>query len=135
MISLKTAHQRPSSHLLQSCLAMRGKLAEPATRFAVGERSCYQPKSQATRTGRVTQVPVKTEWRRKYAREGNCFFFCVDVRFLLLFDRQWSNLISDCYVLPISIPLIVSSKRGGCYAMFGVTYHIIYGYSRFFSCM
>ena len=52
------------------------------------------------------------------------FFFCVDVRFLLLFDRQWSNLISDCHVLPISIPLIVSSKRGGCHAMFGVTYHI-----------
>ena len=54
--STPTPEQLPSSKLPCS---ERQVGPEPATRFAVGERSCYQPKSQVTRTGRVTQVPVK----------------------------------------------------------------------------
>ena len=31
---------------------------QPASTFAASERICFQPKSQVTRTGRVTQVPA-----------------------------------------------------------------------------
>ena len=34
---------------------------QPASTFAASERTCFQPKSQVTRTGRVTQVPARFE--------------------------------------------------------------------------
>lgn len=49
--------EQPSSSKLPCSERQIGP--EPATTFAVGEGTCYQPKSQVTRTGRVTQVPVK----------------------------------------------------------------------------
>ena len=54
--STPTPEQPPSSKL--PCNE-RQIGPEPVSTFAVGERTCYQPRSQVTRTGRVTQVAAK----------------------------------------------------------------------------
>lgn len=54
--STPTTEQSPSSKL--PCSEKQVDL-EPASMFAAGERTCYQPKSQITGTGHVTQVPAR----------------------------------------------------------------------------
>ena len=79
MISLKTAHQHPNSHLLQSCLAVRGKLAlrqRLRLRWAKGPATNQRARLPGQGVSPRFQSSLKTEWRRKYKCEGNCFFFC-----------------------------------------------------------
>ena len=132
--STPTPEQPPSSKLPCSERQIIG--LEQATTFAVGEGTCYQPKSQVTRTGRVTQVPVKfKDWMEIYMRRKLCFFF---VDFGFLFTTTKLSLGSCCCLIdtgliwllmivmfcPLSIFFIALSKRGGCHIISSVTCHI-----------
>ena len=58
--SIPIPKQSPSSKL--PCSEKRVDLEQAGT-FAAGVRICYQPKSQVTRTGRVTQVPDNIKFK------------------------------------------------------------------------
>jgi len=109
--STPTTEQSPSSKL--PCSEKQVDL-EPASMFAAGERTCYQPKTQITGTGHVTQVPARfKDWIEtnidlqmklllltlgSYLHPWNCSWF------LLLFDRQsFDSVRSDYHVLSTNL--------------------------------
>ena len=51
---------------------------QPASTFAAGEKTCFQPKSQVTRTGRVTQVPARFKDRIETNRDLQKKLFVID---------------------------------------------------------
>ena len=79
MISLKTAHQHLNSHLLQSCLAVIGKLVlsqRVRLRWAKGPANNQRARLPGQGVPPRVQSSLKTEWRREYinAKKTLCFF-------------------------------------------------------------